>query len=69
MSKNVDISRCIYKYVPQLLFEYFQKDKDMKVTLSKNKKSLFPNFGRCQKQTQNISVIIPITYYYYRNKI
>lgn len=68
MSKNVDISRGIYKYVPQLLFEYFQKDKDMKVTLSK-KKSLFPNFGRCQKQTQNISVIIPITYYYYRNKI
>ena len=40
MSKNVDISRCIYKYVPQLLFEYFQKDKDMKVTLSKNKKEL-----------------------------
>ena len=40
MSKNVDIPRCIYKYVPQLLFEYFQKDKDMKVTLSKNKKEL-----------------------------
>lgn len=40
MSKNADISRCIYKYVPQLLFEYFQKDKDMKVTLSKNKKEL-----------------------------
>ena len=40
MSKNVDISRYIYKYVPQLLFEYFQKDKDMKVTLSKNKKEL-----------------------------
>jgi len=40
MSKNVDISRCIYRYVPQLLFEYFQKDKDMKVTLSKNKKEL-----------------------------
>ena len=40
MSKNVDISRGIYKYVPQLLFEYFQKDKDMKVTLSKNKKEL-----------------------------
>ena len=40
MSKNVDISRCIYKYVPRLLFEYFQKDKDMKVTLSKNKKEL-----------------------------
>lgn len=37
MSKNVDISRGIYKYVPQLLFEYFQKDKDMKVTLSKKK--------------------------------
>ena len=37
MSKNVDISRCIYRYVPQLLFEYFQKDKDMKVTLSKKK--------------------------------
>ena len=37
MSKNVDISRDIYKYVPQLLFEYFQKDKDMKVTLSKKK--------------------------------
>ena len=41
MSKNVDISRGIYKYVPQLLFEYFQKDKDMKVTLSK-KKELVP---------------------------
>ena len=40
MSKNVDISKDIYKYVPQLLFEYFQKDKDMKVTLSKNKKEL-----------------------------
>ena len=40
MSKNVDISRSIYKYVPRLLFEYFQKDKDMKVTLSKNKKEL-----------------------------
>lgn len=40
MSKNVDISMDIYKYVPQLLFEYFQKDKDMKVTLSKNKKEL-----------------------------
>jgi len=40
MSKNVDISRDIYKYVPRLLFEYFQKDKDMKVTLSKNKKEL-----------------------------
>ncbi len=40
MSKNVDISRNIYKYVPRLLFEYFQKDKDMKVTLSKNKKEL-----------------------------
>lgn len=40
MSKNVDISRGIYKYVPQPLFEYFQKDKDMKVTLSKNKKEL-----------------------------
>lgn len=40
MSKNVDISSDIYKYVPQLLFEYFQKDKDMKVTLSKNKKEL-----------------------------
>ena len=37
MSKNVDISKDIYKYVPQLLFEYFQKDKDMKVTLSKKK--------------------------------
>ena len=40
MSKNVDISRGIYKYVPQLLFEYFQKDKDMNVILSKNKKEL-----------------------------
>lgn len=40
MSKNVDISSSIYKYVPRLLFEYFQKDKDMKVTLSKNKKEL-----------------------------
>ena len=40
MSKDVDISRNIYKYVPRLLFEYFQKDKDMKVTLSKNKKEL-----------------------------
>ena len=40
MSKNVDISMYIYRYVPQLLFEYFQKDKDMKVTLSKNKKEL-----------------------------
>lgn len=40
MSKNVDMSRDIYKYVPRLLFEYFQKDKDMKVTLSKNKKEL-----------------------------
>ena len=40
MSKNVDIPSGIYKYVPQLLFEYFQKDKDMKVTLSKNKKEL-----------------------------
>ena len=40
MSKNVDISRDIYKYVPRLLFEYFQKDKDMKVTLNKNKKEL-----------------------------
>ena len=40
MSKNVDISRNIYKYVPRLLLEYFQKDKDMKVTLSKNKKEL-----------------------------
>ena len=40
MLKNVDISRNIYKIVPQLLFEYFQKDKDMKVTLSKNKKEL-----------------------------
>lgn len=40
MSKNVDISRDIYRYVPRLLFEYFQKDKDMKVTLSKNKKEL-----------------------------
>jgi len=40
MSKNVDISKGIYKYVPRLLFEYFQKDKDMKVTLSKNKKEL-----------------------------
>ena len=37
MSKNVDISRNIYKNVPQLLFEYFQKDKDMKVTLNKKK--------------------------------
>ena len=37
MSRNVDISIGIYKYVPQLLFEYFQKDKDMKVTLSKKK--------------------------------
>ena len=40
MSKNVDISRSMYKYVPQLLFEYFRKDKDMKVTLSKNNKEL-----------------------------
>ena len=40
MSKDVDISRNIYKYVPQLLFEYSQKDKDMKVTLSRNKKEL-----------------------------
>lgn len=40
MSKNVDISRNMYKYVPQLLFEYFRKDKDMKVTLSKNNKEL-----------------------------
>ena len=40
MLKNVDISRDIYKYVPRLLFEYFQKDKDMKVTLSINKKEL-----------------------------
>ena len=40
MLKNVDISRNIYKIVPQLLFEYFQKDTDLKVTLSKNKKEL-----------------------------
>ena len=41
----------------------------MCVNFLEQKKSLFLNFGRCQKQTQNISVIIPITYYYYRNKI
>lgn len=40
MLKNVDMSRDMYKYVPQLLFEYFRKDKDMKVTLSKNNKEL-----------------------------
>ena len=33
----------------------------MKVILSKNKKSLFLNFGRYQKQTQHILVIISIT--------
>ena len=68
MLKNVDISRNIYKIVPQLLFEYFQKDKDMKVTLSKNKKELVSKLW-CQKQTQNILVIISITYFYYLNKI
>ena len=66
MSKNVDISRGIYKYVPQLLFEYFQKDKDMKVTLSK-KKELVSKLWSVSETNSKYLLLITIIAIKFRN--
>ena len=69
MLKNVDISRGIYKIVPQLLFEYFQKDKDMKVTLSKNKKELVSKLWSVSETNSTYTSNNIYYHFYYRNKV
>lgn len=69
MSKNVDISRGIYKYVPQLLFEYFQKDKNMKVILSKNKKELVSKLWSVSETNSTYTSNNIYYHFYYRNKV